>query len=220
MTELPLSISVATKDGICVRMLERGTKVPASASRVFTTGRFLPTAVMAEIVMGERTWAKDNMRIKKVRVGGIKKSAGGIARITLKTEVLEDGTLLIELFDSGSHHKSKKKIRPEKWVPESETVDAAVKAAEEHYDDDRRIDANCRIEGKARKTILIVESLKRADRKKLTDEEWTDIREKTRDLKKRIKVRPSDLSEVDSKIIQEEISGVIKTLEKIDSPMS
>ena len=217
MTELPLSISVATRDGICVRMMERGTKVPASATRVFTTGRFLPTAVMAEVVLGERTWAKDNKRLKKVRVGGIKKSAGGIARISLKTEVLEDGTLLIELFDSGSHHKSKKKIRPEKWIPDADAVDAAVKAAEEHFEDDRRIDANCRIEGKARKTILIVNSLKRADRKLLTEQELADVRSKAKDLKKRIKVSPSKLSDVDAKIIQEEVAAVLKTLEKIDS---
>ncbi len=212
-----MSISVATKDGICVRMMERGTSVPASATRVFTTGRFLPTAVMAEIVLGERTWAKDNKRIKKVRVGGIKKSAGGIARVSLKTEVLEDGTLLIELFDYGSHHKSKKKIRAEKWVPDEGSVDAAVKAAEEHFDDDRRIDANCRIEGKARKTILIVNSLKRADRKQLTDDELSEVRSKTKDLKKRIRVSPSNLSDIDAKIILEENAGILKILEKIDS---
>lgn len=217
MTELPLSISAVTRDGICVRMLERGTAVPASATRVFTTGKFLPSAVMAEIVLGERTWAKDNKRLKKVRVGGIKKSAAGIARISLKTEVLEDGTLLIELFDLGSHHKSRKKIRAEKWIPEAETVDAAIKAAEEHFEDDRRIDANSRIEGKARKTILIVDSLKRADRKLLSESEWTDVRGKTKDLKKRIRVKPSDLSDVDAKIIQEEIAGIQKILEKIDS---
>lgn len=220
MTELPLSLSVVNNDGISVRMLERGTKIPASAERVFTSGKFMPSAVMAEIVMGERTWAKDNKRIKRVRVGGIKKSAGNIARISLKLEVAEDGTLRIELFDYGSHHRSRRKVRAEKWIPEPEAAVAAAKEAEEHFEEDRMIDARCRLEGRARRAILIVATLKHADRKKLTTEERAELREKARDLRKRIKAKPADLTDVDAKIIQEEIAGIHKILEKVTAPES
>ena len=215
MTELPLSLSVSTGDGMCVRMLERGTKVPASAARVFTTKRFMPSAVMAEVVMGERIRAKDNRRIKRVRVGGIKKSAGRIARISVKLEVGEDGALVIELFDYGSHHKKRKTVKEDKWLPSEEAVQAAVKEAEEHFDEERRIDGNCRLLGKARKAVLITDTLKRADRSSLAADELADVKAKTADLKKRMKLKPEDISEVDAKIINEEIKAVYKILEKI-----
>ena len=217
MTELPLSLSVSTGDGMCVRMLERGTKIPASATRIFTTKRFMPSAVMAEIVMGERIRAKDNKRIRRVRLGGIKKSAGRIARISVTLEAGDDGTLVIQMFDYGSHHKKRKTVRDSRWVPSEEEVLAAVKEAEEHFEEERRIDGNCRLLGKARKTVLITDTLKRADKNSLTSDELADVKAKASDLKKRIKLKPENISEVDAKIINEEIKAVYKILEKTAS---
>ena len=215
MTELPLSLSIVTAEKMTVKMLEKGTPLPASKTRIFTAPNPLPGAIMIELVTGERFAAADNRRITRIRIGGIKKTVGDVARIAVKLEVANDGTISLEAFDYGSHHKKKKMIGSD-WLPTEEEVRAAVAEAEEYAEQETLLRDRNRLLSRAKATALSVRSVSRTDRENITAEEWSDLKEKAGELRSRIKkARAEDITDLDAKVITEQMKSIQNTLKKL-----
>lgn len=215
MTELPISLSIVTGDKMTVRMLERGTPLPASKTRIFTARTPLPNAVMIELVKGERFAASDNERIARIRIGGIKKTVGDVARIAVKVEVDEEGSIMLEAFDYGSHHK-KTRLIGNTWIPEEAEIERMVKEAEEFTEQEVLLRERWRLISRAKVTAQSVRSVNRTDREGMSKEEWADLKAKAKDLKNRTKkANAADLSEIDAKVINEEITSITNTLKQL-----
>ncbi len=213
--ELPLSLSVVTDEKMTVKMIERGTALPASKTRIFTAGKPLPSAVMIELVAGERFAAKDNERIVRLRIGGIKKTVGNIARIAVKVEVSEDGTILFEAFDYGSHHK-KSRVIQKSWIPGEEKIAQILSSAQEAEEEETLLRDRCRLISRAKAAEMTVRSINKSDRASLSEEDYAYLKEKAADIRKRIrKADARNLSEIDSRVLGEEITSIRKILEKM-----
>ena len=216
--DLPLSLSIVTAEGMTVKMLERGTKLPASKTRIFTAKKPIPSAVMIELVMGERFDAKENGTLTKLRVGGIKKTVGDVVRIAVRLEVWADGRIELEAFDYGSHHK-KTRILDDSWLPDGVEINRAIASAQNVFEEESLLRERNRIISRAKATVLTVRSVNRADRSRFTAEQWNSIRQKTKDLERRTRrVKAENLGEVDAKVINEEINAVNQLIHSISNP--
>ena len=215
--ELPLSLSIVTAEGMTVKMLERQTALPASKTRIFTTKKPVPTAVLIELVTGERFDAKENRKLTRIRIGGIKKTFGDVVRIAVRVDVKEDGQIEFEAFDYGSHHK-KTRILDASWLPDEAEITRSVSSAKEVFEEESLLRERNRIISRAKATVLTVRSIKRADRARFTSEQWNEIRQKTKDLEHRTKrARAENLGDVDAKVISEEIASVNKLVHSVSS---
>ena len=216
MSELPLSLSIVTGEKMTVKMLERGTVLPASKTRIFTTREPIPNAIMIELVTGERLIASANRRITRLRLGGIKKTVGGVARIAVKIEVNEALEIMIEAFDYGSHHKSRQTI-PSEWVPSAEETEKALSDAKGAEEEEYLIRERCLLIDRAKAAVRTVRSLTPQEREKVEPAALAELEEKTEDLKKRLKHADAmTIPEIEAKVIKEEMNAVLKTLHTID----
>lgn len=193
-------------------MLERGTELPAVKTRIFTTKEPIPDAVMVELVLGERLIASANQRIARIRVGGIKKTVGGVARIAVKLEVTEFAEISLEAFDYGSHHKNSIIIGNE-WLPGTDDIKAALEDARASEEEENKIRESCRLIDRAKASVRVVNSLSNSDREGLSEADYSALKEKTKDLRKRLqKARPEKLTDIELKVITEEMNSINQML--------
>lgn len=65
--EMPVTIGIKATDDLMMPLIKRGTRLPASFSQVFTTSESFQMSFYAEVLLGERPFASDNMRLCDLR---------------------------------------------------------------------------------------------------------------------------------------------------------
>ena len=209
MTELPLSLSIVTAEGLVCRMLEKGTGLPASKTRVFTSPKKIPAAVAIELVMGERENAKADKTLIKLRLPGVKRTVGRVVRIAVKLDVSEEGNITLEAFDYGSHHKRARTLEKDKWIPSEEEIKAAVDDAQAAYEEESLIRERCRNIDRAKNLIIKIRTIDRSDREKYTPQEWNELKKRTAAFRKRVaKLNYKNMTPVDDKSLPDEINAI------------
>lgn len=207
--ELPLSLSIVTADGMSCKVLERGTHLPASKAIVFSTGKTIPPSVCVEIMAGERLMAKSNISIKKLRLPGIRKTVGEVARIAVKVDVSDDGTIALEAFDYGSHHKASCIIEPS-WIPDEATINASLRDTSLHKDDDNFFSLCCTALTRADAMADRVASFDKAKKEKYTKEELQDLKMTAKELKKTAKkLKAENMSRYEFNELNSEVESLI-----------
>lgn len=131
---IPLSLSVATHDGLSSMFLPRNTRVPAKKSKVFSTAKDNQPRVTVSVVQGERKFAKDNKLLGVFLLDGIPPSPSGIPQIEVTFDVDSNGILNVSALDMATRNEKKVTVSGTSTLaPEDvlEKVEEAKKAAEE-----------------------------------------------------------------------------------------
>jgi hypothetical protein len=102
-TELPFTISIETLGSFATPLIQKGTKLPAEASEIFSTAADNQTSVEISLFIGELSSAKDNVHIGKFRLSAISPAPRGIPQIRIKTLVDSALMLTITAEDLNSH---------------------------------------------------------------------------------------------------------------------
>ncbi|CAE7336712.1 dnaK2 [Symbiodinium natans] len=163
---VPLSLSVATHDGLSSVFLPRNTRVPAKKTKVFSTAMDNQPRVTVEVVQGEFRKADDNKQLGVFLLDGIPPSPAGIPQIEVTFDVDSNGILSVSAYDRATRKETKVTISGASTLaPEDvqeKVAEAEKKAAEEAY-----YEQVVMVKNDAESAAYAVERLLRDQRRKL-----------------------------------------------------
>ncbi len=133
----PLSLGIETAGGVCTRMIERNTTIPAKKSQVFSTYADNQPAVDINVLQGEREFARDNKQLGTFRLDGIAPAPRGIPQIEVTFDIDQNGIVHVSAKDLGTGKEQNITITSSTNMSKDD-IDKAVKEAEQFAAEDKK----------------------------------------------------------------------------------
>jgi len=133
----PLSLGIETLGGVCTRLIERNTTIPAKKSQVFSTAADNQTEVTIHVLQGERQFAKDNKTLGQFNLGGIAPAPRGIPQIEVTFDIDANGIVHVTAKDLATQKSTDITITSSTNLSDSD-IDKAVKEAEMYEAEDKK----------------------------------------------------------------------------------
>jgi len=147
----PLTLSVETLGGIATPIVERNTTIPVERKQIFSTAADMQTSVEVHVVQGERDMARDNISLGRFHLVGIPPAPRGIPQIEVKFDIDANGIVNVSAKDLGTGKEQKITITATSNLSKDD-IDRAVKDAESHADEDRRMKERAETRNEAEQT--------------------------------------------------------------------
>ena len=133
----PLSLGIETMGGVMTKLIEKNTTIPTKAQQVFSTADDNQTAVTVHVLQGEREMAGGNKSLGRFDLSDIPPAPRGVPQIEVAFDIDANGILNVSAKDKATSKEQSIVIKASSGLSEDE-VDAMVKDAESHADEDRR----------------------------------------------------------------------------------
>jgi hypothetical protein len=104
-TELPFTISLETLGGVATPLIQKGARLPAEASDIFSTAQDNQSSVEISLSLGDGALAKDNVPVGKFVLEGIPPAAKAVPQILIKTIIDPALILTVTAEDQATHQK-------------------------------------------------------------------------------------------------------------------
>src|SRR5205823_8563916 len=102
LDDTTLSLGLETEGGVCTKVVERNTTIPAEKKETFTTAEDNQTAVTIKVYQGERPMAADNPFLGKFDLQGIPPARIGTPQIEVTFNLDANGILNVSAKDKGT----------------------------------------------------------------------------------------------------------------------
>ena len=134
----PLSLGIETMGGVCTRLIERNTTIPARKSQIFSTAADNQTSVEVNVLQGEREMAAANKSLGRFHLDGIAPARRGVPQIdgTINIDAYGIVKLSAKVLCTGKEHHI---TITSSTNMSKEDIDRAVKEAEQYAAEDARI---------------------------------------------------------------------------------
>ncbi len=180
----PLSLGIETMGGVMTKLIDKNTTIPTKAQQVFSTADDNQTAVTVHVLQGEREMAGGNKSLGKFDLSDIPPAPRGMPQIEVAFDIDANGILNVSAKDKATGKEQSIVIKASSGLSDEE-VEAMVKDAEAHAEDDRKLKELVDVRNQAENMIHA------------TEKSVTDLGEQvTEDEKKEIESRIADLREV------------------------
>ncbi len=133
----PLSLGLETLGGVCTKIIERNTTIPAKKSQIFSTAADGQTSVEINVLQGEREMARDNKQIGMFRLDGIPAAPRGVPQIEVTFDIDANGIVHVTAKDLGTGKEQNVTITASTNMSK-EDIDKAVKDAEMFAEEDKK----------------------------------------------------------------------------------
>jgi len=133
----PLSLGIETMGGVMTQLIEKNTTIPTKASQVFSTAEDNQSAVTVHVLQGERQMAKDNKSLGRFDLSDIPPAPRGVPQIEVTFDIDANGILNVSAKDKQTGKEQSIEIKASSGLSEEE-VEAMVKDAETHEEEDRK----------------------------------------------------------------------------------
>jgi molecular chaperone DnaK len=133
----PLTLGIETKGGVLTKLIERNTTIPTKKSEIFSTADDNQAQVEVHVLQGEREMAAYNKSLGKFQLTGIPPAPRGVPQVEVTFDIDANGILHVAAKDLGTQKEQKIEIKGGSGLAEDE-VEAMIKDAEAHAEDDRR----------------------------------------------------------------------------------
>ena len=133
----PLSLGIETMGGVCTRLIERNTTIPARKSQIFSTAADNQTSVDIHVLQGEREMAADNKTLGNFVLSGIAPAPRGVPQIEVTFDIDANGIVNVSAKDLGTGQEQKITITASSNLSD-EDIDKAVKEAEQYAEEDKK----------------------------------------------------------------------------------
>jgi molecular chaperone DnaK len=133
----PLSLGIETLGGVMTRLIEKNTTIPTRKSQIFSTAADSQPAVSIHVLQGEREMAGGNKTLGRFELVGIPPAPRGVPQIEVTFDIDANGIVSVSAKDLATGKEQSIKITASSGLSKEE-IDAAIKEAEMHAEDDRK----------------------------------------------------------------------------------
>ena len=133
----PLSLGIETLGGVCTKLIERNTTIPAKKSQIFSTAADNQTSVEVHVLQGEREMAAYNKSLGKFHLDGIAPARRGVPQIEVTFDIDANGIVNVSAKDLGTGKEQNITITASTNLSQDE-IDKAVREAEQYAAEDAK----------------------------------------------------------------------------------
>lgn len=133
----PLSLGIETLGGVCTRLIERNTTIPAKKSQIFSTAADGQTTVEIHVLQGEREMAQYNKTLGRFTLTDIPAAPRGVPQIEVTFDIDANGIVNVSAKDLGTGKEQHITITAGSNMSDDE-IDRAVKEAAEYEAQDKK----------------------------------------------------------------------------------
>ena len=181
----PLSLGIETLGGVMTRLIDKNTTIPTKAQQVFSTADDNQTAVTVHVLQGERDVAGGNKSLGKFDLTDIPPAPRGMPQVEVTFDIDANGILNVSAKDKATGKEQSIVIKASSGLSDEE-VEAMVKDAEAHAEEDRKqkelIDTRNQAENMIHATEKSVVDLG----EQVTEDEKKEIESRIADLKEAV----------------------------------
>jgi molecular chaperone DnaK len=152
----PLSLGIETLGGVCTKLIERNTTIPANKSQVFSTAADGQTAVDIHVLQGEREMAQYNKTLGRFQLTGIPAAPRGVPQIEVTFDIDANGIVHVSAKDLGTGNMQDITITASTNLSDEE-IEKAVKEAEQFAAEDKKNKEAVEIRNQADSLVYNVE---------------------------------------------------------------
>ena len=133
----PLSLGIETLGGVCTKLIERNTTIPAKKSQIFSTAADNQTSVEVNVLQGEREMAAYNKSLGRFHLDGIAPARRGVPQIEVTFDIDANGIVNVSAKDLGTGKEQHITITSSTNMSKDD-IDKAVKEAEMYAAEDAK----------------------------------------------------------------------------------
>jgi molecular chaperone DnaK len=133
----PLSLGIETMGGVMTKLIDKNTTIPTKAQQIFSTAEDGQTAVTVHVLQGEREMATGNKSLGRFDLADIPPAQRGVPQIEVAFDIDANGILNVSATDKATGKEQSIVIKASSGLSDEE-VDAMVKDAEAHAEEDRK----------------------------------------------------------------------------------
>ncbi|KTD38549.1 molecular chaperone DnaK [Legionella nautarum] len=196
----PLSLGIETLGGVMTKLIEKNTTIPTKANQVFSTADDRQTAVTVHVLQGEREQASANKSLGRFDLTDIPAAPRGVPQIEVTFDIDANGILNVSAKDKATGKAQSIVIKASSGLSDAE-VDAMIKDAQSHADEDKKFKEMAEIRNQADSLIHSSEKSLKDLEGELSADEKTGIETAITELKEAVKGNDKALIEDKIKVL-------------------
>ncbi len=187
----PLSLGIETLGGVCTKLIERNTTIPAKKSQVFSTAADNQPEVEINVLQGEREMARDNKSLGNFKLTGIMPAPRGVPQIEVTFDIDANGIVHVSAKDLGTGNEQNITITASSNLSDEE-IEKAVKEAEMFADEDKKRKEEIETRNNAENMVYQCEKTIGELGDKITEDEKKGIEDEIAKVKEALKGTDTD----------------------------
>ena len=207
----PLSLGIETMGGVCTRLIDRNTTIPAKKSQIFSTAADNQTSVEVNVLQGEREMAAANKSLGRFHLDGIAPARRGVPQIEVTFDIDANGIVNVSAKDLGTGKEQHITITSSTNMSK-EDIDKAVKEAEQYAAEDARIKEAVETRNAADQMVYQAEKTLGEMGDKIPESDKSSVQSAIDKLKETLKGDDSAAIKADTEALQQAFFAVSEKL--------